>query len=99
MGITAAISSNLEQSVEKLKEKWTAWIREIMLAIAEEEMKISREEFDRQIGTCTRQSAHFKRSQWERRTAYPDTKRVTLLVSDATDQPQDRHSLGSNSHA
>lgn len=45
---------DLEQSVEKLKEKWTAWMREIMLAIAEEEMKISREEFDRQIGTRTR---------------------------------------------
>ena len=44
----------LERSVEKLKEKLTALMTEIMLAIAEEEMKISREEFDRQIGTRTR---------------------------------------------
>jgi len=41
------------QSIEKLKEKWTAFTRGIICAIAEEEMKISREEFDRQIGTRT----------------------------------------------
>jgi hypothetical protein len=43
-----------KQSVEKLKEKWPAFMRGIIHAIAEEEMKISREEFDRQIGTRTR---------------------------------------------
>ncbi len=43
-----------KQSVEKLKEKWTAFMRGIIRAIAEEEMKISREEFHKQIGTHTR---------------------------------------------
>jgi len=40
---------NWKQSVEKLKEKWSALTRGIILAIAEEEMRISREEFDKQI--------------------------------------------------
>jgi hypothetical protein len=43
-----------KQSVEKLKEKWAAFTSGIICAIAEEEMKISREEFDKQIGTRTR---------------------------------------------
>jgi hypothetical protein len=43
-----------KQSIEKLKEKWTAFTRGIIRAIAEEEMKISREEFDKQIGARTR---------------------------------------------
>jgi hypothetical protein len=43
-----------KKSVEKLKEKWITSMTEIMRVIAEEEMKISREEFDRQIGTRTR---------------------------------------------
>jgi hypothetical protein len=84
---------DLEQSVEKLKQKWTAFTRGIIDVIAEEEMRISRQEFDKQI------EANFKHSQWERRTAHPpDTKRITRLVSDATDQPQDLRSHGSNSH-
>jgi hypothetical protein len=51
-----------KQSVEKLKEKWSAFTRGIIRAIAEEEMKISREEFDNrksevllQIPKCPRQ--------------------------------------------
>jgi hypothetical protein len=43
-----------KQSVEKLREKWTAFTRAIIRVIAEEEMKLSREEFDKQIGTRTR---------------------------------------------
>jgi hypothetical protein len=43
-----------KQSIEKLKEIWSAFTRGIIRAIAEEEMKISREEFDKQIGTRTR---------------------------------------------
>jgi hypothetical protein len=42
-----------KQSIDKLKEKWTAFTRAIIRAIAQEEMKISREEFDKQIGTRT----------------------------------------------
>jgi hypothetical protein len=34
-----------KQSVEKLKEKWSTFTRGIIRTIAEEEMKISREEF------------------------------------------------------
>jgi hypothetical protein len=51
-----------KQSVEKLKEKWSAFTSGIIRAIAEEEMKISREEFDNrksevllQIPKCPRQ--------------------------------------------
>jgi hypothetical protein len=47
--------------VEKLKEKWSAFTSGIIRAIAEEEMKISREEFDKQIGTGTG-SAKFRTS-------------------------------------
>ncbi len=46
-----------KQSVEKLKQKWTAFtrgMRRIIDVIAEEEMKINREEFDKHIGTRTR---------------------------------------------
>jgi len=39
-----------KQSIDKLKEEWTAFTRATIRAIAEEEMKISREEFDKQIG-------------------------------------------------
>jgi hypothetical protein len=42
-----------KQSIEKLRQKWTAFTRGIIRVIAEEEMKISREEFDKQIGTRT----------------------------------------------
>jgi len=42
------------RSIERLKQKWTAFTREIIEVIAREEIKISREEFDRQIGTRTR---------------------------------------------
>jgi hypothetical protein len=42
-----------KQSIDKLKEKWTAFTKATIRAIAEEEMKISREEFDKQIGTRT----------------------------------------------
>ena len=35
--------------MEKLKEKWTAFTRRIVNAIADEEMKIQREELDEQI--------------------------------------------------
>jgi hypothetical protein len=40
-----------KQSIDKLQEKWTAFTRVTIRAIAEEEMKISREEFDKQVGT------------------------------------------------
>jgi hypothetical protein len=40
--------------IEKLKEKWTKLAKEIIRAIAEEEMEASREEFDKQIGTGAR---------------------------------------------
>jgi hypothetical protein len=40
-----------KQSMDKLKEKWSAFTRAAIRAIAEEEMKISREEIDKQIGT------------------------------------------------
>ena len=39
------------RSIEKLKQKWTALTRGIIDVIAEEEMRISREEFDKQIET------------------------------------------------
>ena len=42
------------QPIEKLKQKWTAFTRGIIDVIAEEEIKISREEFKKQIGTRTR---------------------------------------------
>jgi hypothetical protein len=42
-----------KQSIEKLKEKWIAFTRVIICAIAEEEMKISRQDFDKQIGSRT----------------------------------------------
>jgi hypothetical protein len=38
-----------KQSMEKLRKKWTVLTRDIILAIAEEEMRISREELDKQI--------------------------------------------------
>jgi len=46
------------QTIEKLKQKWTAFTTGIIDVIAAEEMKISREEFDKQI-----ELAHFKHSQ------------------------------------
>ena len=49
-----AVESVSHQPIEKLKQKWTAFTREIIEVIAREEIKISREEFDRQIGTRTR---------------------------------------------
>jgi hypothetical protein len=45
------------RSIEKLRHKWTTLmraIRRIIDVIVEEEMKISREEFDKQIETRTR---------------------------------------------
>lgn len=50
------VTANWKQSIGKLKENWTALMREIIDVIAAEEMKISREEFDQQIGTRTRQA-------------------------------------------
>ena len=47
------VTANWKQSIGKLKEIWTALMREIIHAIGEEEMKISREEFDKQIETGT----------------------------------------------
>jgi hypothetical protein len=40
-------------SIERLKQKWTAFARGIIDVIAEEEIKISREELDKKIGTLT----------------------------------------------
>jgi hypothetical protein len=37
------------EKLKQLKEEWAAFARGIIRAIAEEEMKISREEFDKQI--------------------------------------------------
>ena len=47
-----------KQSVEKLREKWTAFTMGIIRVFAEEEMRISREEFDRQIEARTRWPSH-----------------------------------------
>lgn len=44
----------LKQSIEKIKKKCTKFAKEIIRALAEEEMKTSREEFDKRIGTGTR---------------------------------------------
>jgi len=52
-----------KQSIEKLKEKWTAFTSGIIRTIIEEEMKISREEFDEQIRTRARWPTHFKSGQ------------------------------------
>jgi len=43
-----------KQFTEKLREKWVAFTKDIILFIAEEEMKINREEVDKQIGNRTR---------------------------------------------
>jgi len=43
-----------KQSVEKLREKWTAFTRGIIRVIAVWEMQISREELDKQIEIRTR---------------------------------------------
>jgi hypothetical protein len=40
-------------SIERFKQKWTAFARAIIDVIAEEEIKIGREELDRKIGTRT----------------------------------------------
>jgi len=42
---------DLEQSIEKLKEQWTQFMSESFRAIAEEEMRLRREEFRRRIGS------------------------------------------------
>ncbi len=42
-----------KQCIEKLKEKWIAFTRGIIRTIIEEEMKISREEFEEQIRNRT----------------------------------------------
>ncbi len=51
------------RSIEKLKHKWTTFTTRIIDVIAAEEMRISREEFHKQIETRTRELAHFKYSQ------------------------------------
>ena len=56
------VTASWKQSIEKLKEKWTAFTTEIIRTIAEEEMKISREEFDKQLEARARQRSQFKRS-------------------------------------
>jgi hypothetical protein len=40
-----------EQSIEKLREKWTEFTNGVFLAITEEEMKLRREELKRRIGS------------------------------------------------
>lgn len=39
----------VDRSIEKLKQKWAGFAWEIIDAIGREEIKISREEFDKQI--------------------------------------------------
>jgi hypothetical protein len=45
-------SGDRNQFIERFKEKWLAFANEIVLAVAEEEMRIHREELTRRIDAC-----------------------------------------------
>jgi hypothetical protein len=51
-----------KQSMKKLKEKWIAFTTGMIHTIAENEMKITREEFDKQLETRARRPSDFTRS-------------------------------------
>jgi hypothetical protein len=40
----------LRQFIECLTQKWSGFWEDVLLAIAEEEMRIRREQFDKQVG-------------------------------------------------
>ena len=40
-------------SIEKLRQEWAAFTKRVIEVITEEEIKLSREEFDQQIGNRT----------------------------------------------
>jgi hypothetical protein len=56
-------SGDRNQSIEKLKEKWTESADGLSLAIRQEEMRIRREELEKYAGTHSQHSAPLKPAQ------------------------------------